>query len=151
MAFPLNPLHNVGGARSLARSSLRVLCNIVVREAGRGDCVTLRIQFPSTVVDRCFLSIYMYSHEYLCGLRIDHLVFGLVQMSAEEMYAHSQSALIVSCVDQISQYPRWPHDTLALQTRKQPPTARRPPVDRSSTARRPLIKATSTAVADRRI
>jgi hypothetical protein len=24
-------------------------------EAGRGDCVTLRIQFPSTVVDLCFL------------------------------------------------------------------------------------------------
>ena len=81
-------------------------------EAGRVDCVTLRIQFPSTVVDRCFLSISMYSHEYSCGLRIDHLVcnsilsYSRTCVRAKEMYAHSQSALIVSCVDQISLYPR---------------------------------------------
>ena len=36
MAFPFNALHNVGGARSLARSSLRVLCNIVVGGGGEG-------------------------------------------------------------------------------------------------------------------
>ena len=34
-----------GGARSLARSSLRVLCNIVEGEAGRGDCVHFEFNF----------------------------------------------------------------------------------------------------------